>query len=318
MNRFYIPLIFFGISIPFVPSGVPFVFSADNASNYQDNYQTKRNDYPDTYATFPLINIDLQNKPPKVSFLQYVKSGNLTKDQFDEKQVPQGKELEIRGYWISTNIIEAYQARHNKEPNTFFKGSDYPTYDEIIKVFSSQNNQELVKMIARLTELRRTPESAKEAQEASKALGPNTTKDIYHRIAFGTGMIEVEDPSATGADADKRRFIPLDLVKTGKIVIEPGCARIKILQSVVMTIVSKALISSELTKKTVEKEMNQTFAQLNCNTSRCATQGKQFATALEQILKIGLKEPEYDKDLDITESAKLTSIIEKLRYFCIP
>jgi hypothetical protein len=69
-------------------------------------YQDRRNDYPDFYQNYPLINLDLKSEETSVSFLRYTNPDRFTKTDFDTVTAPAGKELSIRGYWISKNLIK--------------------------------------------------------------------------------------------------------------------------------------------------------------------------------------------------------------------
>lgn len=293
----------------------------------EPEYQDRKNDYPDTYASFPLIHLDLKGEKPQVSFLRYEETGAFAKTRFDTKAVPAGQTLAIRGYWISKNLIDAYWSKTNKDDNTFFKGSDAPSYDQILQAFKNSESTALSEMLGKLSEFRRSSESEAEALKVRETLDPKHQQqpsDFYTQIAYGTGMIEVEDPSEKGPNATQRRFIPLDLVKAGRISIDAKQARVKILQSVLMTIVSDSLLQN---KEEFESRLNQAIDEISCRESPCTSNGEVFSQVIEALLKNGtvdnttsldMMDDNYQQKLEDAEKQKLRQLLGDLRKHCLP
>ncbi|MCM2277638.1 MAG: hypothetical protein NDJ89_06135 [Oligoflexia bacterium] len=310
--------------------GLPLIiFLAATAFAAEQPYQDQRDDYPDVVSGHPLIQLDLKAGAPKVSYLRYEEGGGYTRDRFEARTVPAGKELGIRGYWISKSLIDAYRKKFGKEKDTFFKGVDAPGYEEIFQVFRQGSDAAFSEMLGRLTELRRAPESEAEAAQVQRILDPKGKKDIsefFGQLAFGTGMIEVEDPHATGKDARLRRFIPLSLLKSGQVSLDPARARIQILQSIVVTVLSDSTQFLQ-DASPIESQAVRLLSDLGCRSTPCGTNGRAFAEAAEMVLKVGLVDhatrfdildPKYEQKLDRAESEKLRRIVSELKRICFP
>lgn len=289
------------------------------------DYQEKRLDYPVETFGHPLIRFEIKGESPRTSYLRFVPTPDGTQPRFDTQPITVGKELAIRGYWISKGLLDAYRTRLGR--SGFARGPGAPGYDEILKSFRGSDAKSFTEIVARLDELRREPVNADEAIQARDALDPkrkSAPEDYFDRSVIGTGMIEVEDPAQAGSSDGNRRFVPLTAVLNGQLSIDPERARVKVLRSVAMMVISDSLLQDH---ERAEAAISRAFEAMECRSSPspCAKDGAVFTQGLDILLKaattdngtrFNVMDPKYDQKIERAEQEKLNKILRELKALC--